>query len=209
MKTKIFILVSVFLMILMDASGMFSYFQRSIIKCVVFGVIPFILLQRKNIKLPTLKRNDQTKYIVVFSVIVVILILIGASVLNNLGMFNAVKDSLTNQVGVHRSNYPYVFVYIVLINGPLEEYYFRYYLLQQNSKSQTLLSSGLFAIYHVGMLFTMFDWYLFILAIVGLMLVGFVFIKINSPKNSILNSIILHMAANIAINIVGWMLIMV
>lgn len=203
MKKKIYIITVSILMILIDASGQFSYLQRSIIKLSVFGLIPFMLIYKTNKKYPNLRPNKYFKLILGLSIFVIVAVFIGAAILNNFDLLSFVKKSLETQVGVNKNNFPYIFLYIVLINGPLEEFFFRYF-----ANDKTLFGSVLFSVYHVGMLFTMFPWYIFIMAIFGLILVGFVFSFINGEDDSILNSIIVHMAANIAINGVGWFLIM-
>src|SRR5699024_3591545 len=119
------------------------------------------------------------------------------------GMLSVVKDSLSSQVGVNPDNYPFVFIYIIFINGPLEEFFFRHFTVKKQ-----IISSFLFSIYHVGMLWTMFSCYIFSLSFFGLVLLGYIFILMNTKRNSILNSITLHMASNLAINPVGWMIIM-
>ena len=125
--------------------------------------------------------------------------------------FDQVPDSLSNQVGVSLNNYLWVSLYIILINGPLEEFFFRYFVMKNTwFKSHFVLvsvSSFLFAIYHVGMLFTMFDFYVFIIAILGLMIVGMFFIWLNHQNKGILYSVLIHMFANAGINLVGYIIL--
>jgi membrane protease YdiL (CAAX protease family) len=197
----------VLIMIAVDVAGGFSYWSRSAIKVTMFGIIPGFFLGSKQSLKTLFSKGKYLKYVVIFSLLIVGIVIGGYFILNQFGVFETVSTSLTNQVGVTLANYPYVFVYVILLNGPLEEFYFRFIMMDVDlfsSKTvQAVFSSFLFAIYHVGMLFTMFSFYLFILAILGLMLVGFVFIKINEHNEGILYSTILHMAANVGINIVG------
>ena len=208
MKKNCYILLAVGLMILIDSMGAMSYFQRSFMKVIMFGLIPYVILLKTNKALPNLKRDQNLKYILFLCFFIIFVVLGGAYVLNHFGLFEHVKGSLSHQVGVNSSNYPYVFIYIVLINGPLEEFFFRHFSYNSEWKMKRLTTSVLFSIYHVGMLFTMFDWYIFLLAIIGLIIVSLFFMMINTKKDSILNSVLVHMAANLAINIVGWFLIM-
>ncbi|HEY4537183.1 MAG TPA: CPBP family intramembrane glutamic endopeptidase [Erysipelothrix sp.] len=208
MKKKLYILIAVALMIFVDSRGGMSYFQRSLIKIILFGFVPFIMLRWRKEALPNLKSNQYLKYIIGLSLVIIVSILLGAYGLNHYGLFDQVQGSLAQQVGVTKYNYPFVFIYIVLINGPLEEFFFRHFSYESKWHFKGLSTSLLFSLYHVGMLFTMFDWYLFLLAMSGLVLVSLFFIAVNTRKHSILNSILLHMAANFAINLVGWFLIM-
>lgn len=200
-------IVFVLVMIAVDVSGEFSYWGRSILKVSLFGLIPGFFLVKKLSFKQLLSTGDYLKQIILFGILILSLVLMGYFILNQFGVFDAVATSLKQQVGVTLDNYPYVFVYVILINGPLEEFYFRFVMMDvglfKSRNIQAIFSSFLFAIYHVGMLFMMFPLYLFLLAIVGLMIVGFFFIKINQLNNGILYSIIIHMAANLGINIVG------
>ena len=208
MKKKLYILLAVGLMIMVDSMGFMSYFERSFIKVILFGLLPLVVLRKTKQDLPNLKRDQYLKYILGLSFFIIVSILLGAYVLNHYGLFNQVQGSLAQQVGVTKHNYPFVFIYIVFINGPLEEFFFRHFSYESKWRFKGLSTSLLFSLYHVGMLFTMFDWYLFLLAMSGLVLVSLFFVAVNTKENSLLNSILLHMAANFAINVVGWFLIM-
>lgn len=206
-KTYLLLLGFTLVMMLIDIQGGFSYWGRSLLKISFFGLIPLMMFYRQIHLSDLFKKGKHLKLIVGTSVVVLLGFGLIFLVLNHYALFEGVKASLSNQVGVNTSNYPLVFIYVVLINGPLEEFFFRY-LLQKSTWpfSSTLMlvvSSFFFAIYHVGMLFTMFPWYLFGLAIIGLMGVGIFFSTLNRLNDSINYSIIVHMAANIAINTIG------
>ncbi len=209
-KIKLYIppmiaIIFTLVMMFIDVRGGSSYLTRSILKVIIFGVIPITFLKYQKIEMPNLKINKISKKVLIFAIISTIAIICTGVLLIKLGMLENVRDSLANSVGVKPSNYILVFLYIVFINGPLEEIFFRHSMLMIcNSKLKTLISSFLFAIYHIGMLRGMFDFYLFVTAVLGLMLVGYLFIKINISKNSILNSVILHMFANLGINTIGF-----
>lgn len=200
--------IVVLLMIFIDSSGSFTYFSRSFIKVTLMGILPLSYLYIKGKALPNLRKDQYFKYIVILMIVIIFVIIGGAWILNQFAFLDQVKDSLARQVGVNAGNYPWVFLYIVLINGPLEEIFFRHVLLQLKIPYKNIFSSFLFAVYHVGMMFTMFPWFIFALGILGLMAVGYFFIRINTEVNSILNSVLIHMAANLAINTVGYFLIM-
>ena len=199
--------LAVISMIIIDTSGHFSYFLRSFIKVILFWLIPFVYLNNKSLRTPNLKNDKHFKTILIAMLGIIVGVFLGAYILNNFGLLDNVKVSVGDKVGVSNKNYPFVFIYIVLINGPLEEFFFRYFIPDISYRFPKSISSFLFAIYHVGMLYTMFPWYIFTAAIIGLMIVGYFFQYINKEP-SILNSILLHMAANFAINTVGWLLIM-
>lgn len=195
------------MMVWVDQSAMFSYFERSAIKVTLFGLLPFIVLVLSRHKFVLFDKGKYLKIIFLISGVVMVMLFLAFLLLYPYGMFDFVGDSLATKVGVTTSNYPLVFVYIVFINGPLEEFYFRYVMqLPQFSISRNFkigLSSLFFALYHVGMLYTMFPWYLFVFAIVSLIGVGVFFSWVNHYHKGITYSVVLHMAANLTINTIG------
>ncbi len=189
----------------LDLTVKLPYFLRALVKIVLFGIIPYYCMKRNNIPLPNLKRGKNFRFVAVFSAAVILLFSVGFVILFKFGFLNLVKDNLDKTFGVGRDNYIYVYLYIIFVNGPLEEFFFRHFSLKlvQGARYGILLSSVLFAVYHVGMLVNMFVWYLFILSIIGLVIVGEIFSRVNVEDNSILNSVVIHMTANFCINTIG------
>ncbi len=204
------LLIAVFAicMMLIDSKGGYSYLTRSIIKVLIFGFVPMLLLKWQGISMPNLKKDSNLKKILAFGLVVIAFAFIVGYILLSFNLLGDVKESLATTVGVNEKIYPFVYIYIVFVNGPLEEFFFRYSAIKIiKNKFSYLISSFLFAIYHIGMLRTMFPWYLFMAMVLGLMIVGYLFIKINTREGSILNSIVVHMSANFAINTIGLLLI--
>ncbi len=199
------------IMIMIDHSGMFSYWGRSLLKIGMFALIPMMWLTINQGWSIIIKKGQYLKHVLTFGLVVFGVVILGYLLLSRFISFDDVPESLNNQVGVSLDNYLWVSIYIVFINGPLEEFFFRYFIMSQAWFKKRvwliLISSFLFAIYHVGMLFTMFDFYVFVLAIVGLMIVGVFFIWLNDKNKGILYSIILHMFANAGINLVGYIIL--
>jgi uncharacterized protein len=209
----LFLLVTVvvFLMIIIDHSGLFSYWGRSIIKISMFGLVPGLFLTLTKSWTPVLAKGKHLSHILLFGFSIFVIVVVGYFLISQFISFDQVPDSLKNQVGVSLDNYLWVSIYIVLINGPLEEFFFRYFIMLntwfKNRLVLIIVSSFLFAIYHVGMLFTMFDFYVFVFAILGLMVVGMFFIWLNHQNKGILYSILIHMFANAGINLVGYIIL--
>ncbi len=195
----------VLLMLTVDVLGGFSYAMRSAIKMVLFGVIPYFYMKNKGMALPNFRKDKNFSKVLIFALSLIVIFFVGGTLFLKLGLFSQVKENLRSTVGVKESNYLFVYLYIILVNCPLEEFFFRHFALKvvDNQKQSILFSSILFAIYHVGMLQNMFVWYLFVLSIIALFVVGVIFSKINTAENSILNSVVLHMTANFCINTIG------
>jgi len=199
------------IMVIIDSMGGFAYWLRSLIKIVIFGLLPAMVLIYNKHKFNVWDKGKHIKVVLLTSVVVVSVVISVFYLLLPYGVFDFVVNSLETQVGVNTNNYPFVFIYIVLVNGPLEEFFFRYVMqLDEFSMSKSkriILSSLFFSIYHVGMLYNMFAWYLFAFAIIGLVIVGIFFSWVNSFNRGITYSIIIHMAANLAINTIGAILL--
>ncbi|WP_156286188.1 CPBP family intramembrane glutamic endopeptidase [Oceanivirga salmonicida] len=204
-KGVILVIILVTIMTFIDIIGGFSYWVRSAIKLMLFGMIPYLYMLKNNIEMPTFKKDDNFNKILMFSILIIISFIIGGTIFFKLGLLNSVKTSLSNSVGVSENNYIYVYIYIVIVNCTLEEFFFRHFALKfiRNTRYTILFSSILFSIYHTGMLRNMFLWYIFALSMLGLMIVGIVFCLLNKNKNSILNSTIVHLVANFCINTIG------
>ena len=125
--------------------------------------------------------------------------------------FSAVTTSLTSGMGITASNFLYVALYISIMNSFLEEFFFRgfgFITLKKyvSVKFAYLYSPVLFAIYHVGMLVNMFHPVVLLLLMLGLIIGGLIFNALNDKFGNIYPSWFVHMAANFAINTVGFIL---
>ena len=125
--------------------------------------------------------------------------------------FSAVTTSLTSGMGITADNFLYVAIYISIMNSFLEEFFFRgfgFITLKKyvNLKFAYLYSPVLFAIYHVGMLVNMFHPAVLLLLMLGLIVGGLIFNALNDKFGNIYPSWFVHMAANFAINTVGFIL---
>lgn len=208
MKKKLYTLIWVIALIFVDRSILFTYAQKSVVKLLVFGLFPLMILIKNKEPLPNLRKDKYLKWILLLCVGIIITTFMVAYGLSELGLLNNVKASLANHGRVSKANYPFISLYILFVNGPMEEFFFRHFIYQIKWKHDKLMSSFFFSFYHVGMLYTMVSLPLFLLALLGLVFVGYLFILFNTTKYSILNSVLLHMAANLAINIVGWLIVM-
>ena len=118
-----------------------------------------------------------------------------------------IRSSLMAREKLTRENCLAVFVYIIVVNSFLEEAFFRGFVFQLMMKQKTgaLVSAFLFAVYHIGIVVTWFNPFVFALCIFGLAAVG-LFLQWLSAK-SIIGSWLPHAAANTAINLIGALLI--
>ena len=148
---------------------------------------------RKNIKLALLLGLS------VFTFIVVVFIILRP-------FFDraVVVDALAEN-GITSNNAMFVFLYIVVINAALEQLFFRGFvfmsLYRMNFKRYAhIYSSVLFSFYHIPILINAVSLGILILCTVGLIVAGLIFNALAAKFQSISGSLIVHISANLALN---------
>lgn len=210
------VIFSTLVMCLVDGVITPTYFYKSLIKIVLFLLIPmiyFIVYKGKNEYLKKLfipKKKDFLLALLlgigVFAIIMTAYFVLGAYI-----DLSTIKDSLTSGIGVTADNFIYVAIYISFVNSLLEEFFFRgfaFLILKQemSKKFAYIFSSAMFALYHVGMTSGWFNIFIYILAMLGLFIGGCIFDFLNEKCENIYPSWLVHMYANFAINTIGLIL---
>ena len=220
MSKKLSIMSSVFLfsiaVTLIDAFIHPNYFVKIPIKIIFFLALPMLFFVKNREvfgefkKLFVFKKSGIFKaFLLGFGVYAVI---VGGYLLTrNIIDYSNVTSNLTDGMGITANNFVYVSLYISLMNSFLEEFLFRGFGFITLKKYTTrkiayIFSSVLFAIYHVGMLVGMFDFWALLLMLVGLIIGGCIFNYLNESNDNIYPSWFVHMFANFAINTVGFIL---
>lgn len=109
--------------------------------------------------------------------------------------------------GITGGNFPIVFIYVVLINAALEEIFFRGFvfmtLYRKNFKRYAhVYSCLLFAFYHIAILNNAVIPSVFIFFTAGLAVAGLIFNYLFIRCKSIIGSLVVHISANLAINLI-------
>lgn len=122
-----------------------------------------------------------------------------------------IRLALAEDLGVNRDNFILVALYISFMNSLLEEFFFRGYLflglLQRTGRIAAYsISAFLFAAYHVAIIGRWFSPLIFLFAMAGLFIGGLIFNYLNERNRNIINSWVVHLMANLAINTVGLMM---
>ncbi|MDY0235595.1 MAG: type II CAAX endopeptidase family protein [Gudongella sp.] len=216
MKKILYIAIpAIVLMTIVDGLIKPGYISKSLIKIALFLVIPFIiayLRENKNIFEYLKPKDKKSLFISIALGLGVYVLIIGAYFLISPFIDStSIKKILSEDLGVNRDNFIFVAIYISFINSLLEEFFFRGFLFlkllgKTTRKTAYIISAGLFAMYHVAIMGGWFTPYLFILAMIGLFVGGILFNYLNEKNNTILNSWLVHMMANFAINHIGLMM---
>ena len=202
------------LMAVVDGVIMPQYWIKSTVKFVLFLACPIIYsFIDKEVKLQTLFKPNKKGLILAFSLCIpVFIVILGAYfLLKDVFDFSSVTSALTGNVGVSRENFLFVAIYISFVNSLLEEFFFRGFAFLSLSKVTSphvayVFSAAAFALYHIAIMSGWFSIGVFIITMVGLFAGGIIFNWLNAKSDNIYTSWFVHMFANFAINIIGFML---
>jgi len=217
---KLYIILSVILFSLavtfIDAVVHPPYFSKIPIKILFFLALPmlfFVIWREEWSEFKALFRFRKKGIIVslLLGCAIFGVILGGYYITRGFIDFSGVTASLTEGMGITADNFGLVAVYISIMNSFLEEFFFRgfgFITLKKyvNVKFAYFFSPVLFAVYHVGMIVGMFHSAVLILLMVGLIAGGLIFNALNDRFGNIYPSWLTHMAANFAINAIGFIL---
>lgn len=218
-KKKLSVLISLIvifciIMAVVDAFLMADYAVKSVIKFVLFLVLPVLYsLYDKTIDLKSIFKMNKKGIItaVVLGVAVYVVILGAYIIFKDVFDFSMITSALTKNIGVSKDNFVYVSIYISFVNALLEEFFFRGFafltLKRMSSASFAyIFSAAVFSIYHVAMMIGWFSIWLFLLVLIGLFIGGLIFNFLNDRTGNIYTSYLVHMFANFAINTIGFIL---
>lgn len=188
-----------------------GYVIKSAIKLACFGgaAVGYALFFRRDF-FPTILRPGSLKFALMLGAGIYGVILLGYFLFRPWLDLNAIAGNLLNKEHVTRENFIWVALYISIVNSFLEELLFRglgYLALRRTmpERKASVISAGLFALYHVSMLAGWFSPLLFVLCMAGLFAGGLIFNALDS-RGSILPAWLAHGAANLAINTIGLMM---
>ena len=173
------------------------YYIKSLIKIILFLVIPFIYsILDKQVSFKSLFNFNKKGFLfsLGLGVSVYIFILSAYFILSPYFNLSNVTSSLQNN-----------------INSLLEEFFFRGFAFLNlkkvsNKNLAYIFSSSAFALYHVAFMLDWFTPLLFILLVVGLFIAGILFNWLNDKNENIYTSWLVHMCANFSINTIGFIL---
>ena len=210
------VLVLSILMSFVDAVIRPTYFVKSVIKIILFAVVPMIYFalfrdevsQMKKLFVP--RKKDFFRSLAM-GVAIYIVIVGGYFLLRDIIDFSAITGNLTANAGITADNFVYVATYISFVNSFLEEFFFRGFAFitlkkQTNRTFAYVLSAALFSIYHAGMTTGWYHPIVFVLGLIVLFIGGCIFNYLNEKCDNIYPSWLVHMFANFALNTVGFVL---
>lgn len=214
--TFMVVLIVMFCVIMAVIDGVVKadYFVKSIIKLVLFLILPVLYsLYDREIRIEKIFIPEKRgiKLASILCVLVYAVIFGGYLLLKNVFDFSAITSALTKNIGVTGENFIFVSLYISFVNSLLEEFFFRgfaFITLKRitGRKFAYLFSASVFAVYHIAMMIGWFKFDVFLIIMAGLFAGGLIFNYLNERSATIYPSWLVHMFANFAINTIGFML---
>lgn len=202
------------IMAVIDGVVKADYFVKSIIKLVLFLILPVLYsLYDREIRIEKIFIPEKRgiKLASILCVLVYAVIFGGYLLLKDVFDFSAITGALTKNIGVTGENFIFVSLYISFVNSLLEEFFFRgfaFITLKRitGRKFAYLFSASVFAVYHIAMMIGWFKFDVFLIIMAGLFAGGLIFNYLNERSATIYPSWLVHMFANFAINTIGFML---
>ena len=204
-------------MALVDGLWQPGYWVKSAVKLGLFLALPLAaaaLGARDALKtLPRLFRPERRTLLraAALGLGVFAVILGGYFILGRFFDLTGITGALGDNVGVTGGNFLFVAIYISFVNSLLEEFFFRGFLFLGllDSLPRWLAhgySAGLFALYHIAMMFGWGSPALIGLILAALVVGGLIFNRLNEAARCIWPSWLVHLCANLAINTIGFIL---
>ncbi len=218
--SMLYIVISVaVLTLLMNCVDAFlkpPYAVKSIIKIVLFLIMPIVYYavnkeDRGALKKLFLPKKNALLLAFALGVGCFSVIVGGYFLLRGSFDFSGITQSLTGDSGITADNFIYVSLYIAFCNSFLEEFFFRGYAFltlkkHTNRAFAYIFSAFLFSFYHVGMTLGWMHILLFALELVGLAVGGVIFNWLNERTETLYPSWLVHMFCNFGINTIGLIL---
>ncbi len=209
-------IIAVLVMFFVEQKLEIPYVLTTPIKVFIFILLP-VLFTKYNNKggldfLPSFKAltKDDTKKIIAFGTFTFVVVLGSYFLLSSYINLDNISNELL-EIGVTPLNFIFVAIYITFGNSFIEEYFFRGYIFANLTKEgwkkrAYVISSILFALYHIGIFLTWFSYKISFIALFGLFFGGIIFNWLNSKSGKITNSWLVHMIADVSVMVVGLIL---
>lgn len=204
--------ISILIMFVVDYLIQPIFVIKSAIKVVLFLGVPLMYgYLNRYVDVSSIfkvKSKKQLKYSILLGIAIYLVIMGAYYIFSEFLDLDNIQSLLARNLGVDRNNFIFVAIYIAIFNSLLEEFFFRGFLflglknLGMGSLS-TLMSAGMFSLYHIAIIANWFNIWIFILVMLGLFIGGLIFNALNDRNGNIYNSWLVHMFANLAINTVG------
>lgn len=213
-KVLFIAIIAIVLMFVVERFLQPNYLIKSILKLILFGgtILLYLYNNKSFNQFINIKNFKYKKTSIALAMFTYLGIIIGYFLISDFINAKQITDSLLSKENITAQNFIYVAAYISLINSFLEEAFFRGLLFldiknDYNRKMIHSISAVLFALYHIGIMTSWFQPIIFVLLIFLLYIAGVVLNILTEQNNTFIASWLIHIAANLAINTIGFMLL--
>ncbi len=176
------------------------YIIKTAIKLPLFTIYPLYMM--KGVKLSGNFKKPMVVAIMIFSIIIIAYLILGVFI-----DVEAIRYDMSHRMDINKSMFVIAALYTVFINAFIEEVFFRGFifkgLLVYSRKLAYIISALSFATYHIAIFMTWFNIGLTLLILFGLFVGGLIFNYFVEDTKSILSSYMIHIAADLAIVLIG------
>jgi len=201
MKRVFYAVCVILLLFLIEQVFQLPYMTKTLIKLPLFTVLPLLGLKTKKVK-----PKGVHLHAIIVSIGVFMIICIAYFILSRFIDVSTIQEDFTSRMKITNGQYIAIGFYTIFVNAFIEELFFRSYLLKPSLK-YVIISSALFAIYHIAIFGTWFTWPIFLLALTGLFVGGLIFSYFTIHYKSFLSAYLIHMAADAAIVLIGYQML--
>ncbi|WP_428866527.1 CPBP family intramembrane glutamic endopeptidase [Clostridium sediminicola] len=191
-----------------------SYIVKTIIKIIAFTLVPYVYFRfykKQSIKNALNLSSTTKKHFklgIIFGAISFGIVLLAYFIFRSYIDIAAISNEMQTKSKITPSNFILVGLYVTFGNSFLEEFFFRGFVFLNlyelgYTKIAYVFSSIAFALYHLAIFRTWFDFPIMVLALFGLISVGVIFNWLDTKSKNFINSWILHILADSAIIIIG------
>lgn len=210
----IIVLISCVIMGIIDAIIQPGYAIKSAVKIGLFLILPILyscFIEDCSLKQVITPNFNSIKIAIALGLGIYVFILGAYFLFRGIFDFSSVTSSLESGVGVTKTNFIWVAIYISLVNSLLEEFFFRGFAFLSLKRIASrrfayIFSSAVFAFYHIAMMIGWFHISVILLSLIGLFIGGLIFNFFNEKSGNIYTSWLVHMCANFSINTIGFIL---
>jgi len=207
-------LIACILLYLVEQVLVVSYLVKTVIKVLFFIFIPYVynktIIKQNLLKTINYKKTDKhhLKMGFILGLLCFFIILATYYLFSNIIDLQSISKNLQSKSKISASSFIYVGLYITFGNSFLEEYFFRGFIFlnlyeHKSKKLAYVYSSMLFGLYHIAIFKAWFNIELVVLALIGLISIGFIFNWLDTKSKNFVNSWIVHILADSAIIIIG------
>lgn len=206
--------IVVMLLYITDQVMSLSYNTKIIVKLMLFVSFPLVytlMIKESVVKTSWINyRNKEKKSMlsIVLGVLVFAIIIVAYIIMKPYIDTEVMVKEFQDKYKINESNVIYYSIYLVFVNSFLEEYFFRGFVFLHMKKLgfrkfAYFFSACAFAVYHIANFQNWMFIYAFILALIGLIVGGYIFNYLDDEQETFINSWFVHICADLAIALIG------